>query len=308
MPARPPREPKHLRRSPRPLRRTATRARRTGWSTSAAPTSSSPAAEPARRRSSTCTAWGGSAASAGTIPALLGDDQRVCAYDRVNSTGLSDQVDGPLTGKDQVADLHGLLAAADEPGPYVLLGGSHGGLIADMYAATYPQDVVGIVLLDSPLPDTLKYENRVIPKADRPELGTWEDSPEKDDDLTTFRQAQALQGNEPRIPLTYLATKVLELPPSLPRAAITAPTAGCNATSWTGSRRDASFSSTARTTWSRRSPSASRARSGASWPRSSASRRGRRDRRGCLRSAMWTRTLLLAGDASGFDTRVTSPC
>ena len=165
---------------------------------------------------------GGSAASAGTIPAMLGDDQRVCAYDRVNSTGLSDQVDGPLTGKDQVADLHGLLSAADVPGPYVLLGASHGGLIADMYAATYPEDVVGMVLLDSPLPDLWAYEGRYIPKGDRPAPGDWEDSPEKIEDLTTFREAQALQGNEPQIPVTYLATRVLELPPSFPRAAITA--------------------------------------------------------------------------------------
>ena len=97
---------------------------------------------------------GGSAASAGLIPGLLENDYRVCAYDRINSTGLSDQVEGPLTGKDQVEDLHGLLAGADVPGPYVLLGASHGGLLADMYAASYPDDVAGMVLLDAPLPDT----------------------------------------------------------------------------------------------------------------------------------------------------------
>ena len=48
---------------------------------------------------------GGSASSAGTIPAMLEDQQRVCVYDRLNSAGLSDRVDGPFTGKDQVEDL-----------------------------------------------------------------------------------------------------------------------------------------------------------------------------------------------------------
>lgn len=164
---------------------------------------------------------GGSAASAGEIPAKLGDSQRFCAYDRINSTGLSDQVKGPLTGKDQVEDLHGLLAAAGIPGPYVLLGASHGGLIAAMYAATYPEDVAGMVLLDAPLPDTFKYEGRYLPKADLPKRGDWEESPEKIEDLTTFRQAQALQGKEPRIPVTYIGAKVMELPASYPRAEIT---------------------------------------------------------------------------------------
>ena len=165
---------------------------------------------------------GGAAAGAGEIPTKLGRSPRFCAYDRINSIGFSDQTEGPVTGNDQVEDLHGLLAAADVPGPYVLLGASHGGLIAAMYAATYPDDVVGMVLLDAPLPDTFKYAGRYLPKDDLPKPGDWRDSPEKVDDLTTFRQAQALQGNEPKIPVTYLAAKVLDVPPSYPRAKLTA--------------------------------------------------------------------------------------
>ena len=165
---------------------------------------------------------GGSAASAGTIPSMLGDQQRVCVYDRLNSTGLSDQVDGPLTGKDQVQDLHGLLAAADVPSPYVLLGASHGGLIAGMYAGTYPDDVAGMVLLDSPAPDTFKYEGRYLPKDALPKRDGWKDSPELVDDWTTIRQAQTLQRRAPKIPVTYIAPRRMELPPSYPRKEITA--------------------------------------------------------------------------------------
>ena len=89
-------------------------------------------------------------------------------------------------------------------------------------SATYPDDVVGMVLLDAPLPDTFKYAGRYLPKDDLPKPGDWRDSPEKVDDLTTFRQAQALRGNEPKIPVTYLAAKVLDVPPSYPRAKLTA--------------------------------------------------------------------------------------
>ena len=75
---------------------------------------------------------------------------RVCSYDRPNvSAGASDPAPTPRTAEDQVADLHALLAAADVPGPYVLGAHSYGGLISRLYAATYPDEVVGMVLVDT---------------------------------------------------------------------------------------------------------------------------------------------------------------
>ena len=50
------------------------------------------------------------------------------------------------------ADLHTLLSRAGEPGPYVLAGHSVGGTYAMVYAAEYPDDVAGLVLLDSASP------------------------------------------------------------------------------------------------------------------------------------------------------------
>ncbi len=128
-----------------------------------------------------------------------------------------------MTGKDSVAELHALLAAADVAGPYVLLGASRGGLLADMYAATYPDDVVGMVLLDALLPDDLITEFRYVPKAQR-ELkpNVWKQDPEQNDLLTTFRQARALQGNEPSIPVSYIAIKRIEFPRSWPRKVVAA--------------------------------------------------------------------------------------
>jgi pimeloyl-ACP methyl ester carboxylesterase len=58
-------------------------------------------------------------------------------------------VQQPTTAQDGVADLHALLNAAKEPGPYILVGASWGGMIAKLYASTYPNDVSGIVFVDA---------------------------------------------------------------------------------------------------------------------------------------------------------------
>ena len=79
---------------------------------------------------------------------------RVCTYDRPGTPvhekpSRSDPVLQPTTAGDAVADLHALLSAAGEPGPYVLVGHSYGGLVARLYASTYPNDVSGLVLVDA---------------------------------------------------------------------------------------------------------------------------------------------------------------
>jgi pimeloyl-ACP methyl ester carboxylesterase len=76
---------------------------------------------------------------------------RVCAYDRAGQ-GWSDDADGPQDGRAIAADLHNLLVRADEPGPYLLVGHSAGGVYVMTYAALYPDEVAGMVLLDSMSP------------------------------------------------------------------------------------------------------------------------------------------------------------
>jgi pimeloyl-ACP methyl ester carboxylesterase len=76
---------------------------------------------------------------------------RVCAYDRAGQ-GWSGDAAGPQDGLAVAADLHTLLARAGETGPYVLAGHSTGGTLAMTYAARYPAQVAGLVLLDSSSP------------------------------------------------------------------------------------------------------------------------------------------------------------
>ncbi|HWL36631.1 MAG TPA: alpha/beta fold hydrolase [Frankiaceae bacterium] len=76
---------------------------------------------------------------------------RVCAYDRAG-TGWSDDAPRPQDGLAVVDDLHRLLAVAGETGPYVLVGHSTGGVYAMTYAAQHPEQVAGMVLLDSASP------------------------------------------------------------------------------------------------------------------------------------------------------------
>jgi pimeloyl-ACP methyl ester carboxylesterase len=80
-------------------------------------------------------------------PAVAGTT-RVCAYDRAGQ-GWSDDAPRIQDGVQAAADLHTLLDRAGEDGPFVLVGHSIGGSHAMTYAARYPEQVAGMVLLDA---------------------------------------------------------------------------------------------------------------------------------------------------------------
>jgi pimeloyl-ACP methyl ester carboxylesterase len=89
----------------------------------------------------------------------VGELTRVCTYDRPNTTlgddieserqgRVSSPVEQPHPVEHDVEDLHAVLHAAGEQGPYVLVAHSYGGLIAELYARTYPEEVAGRVNVD----------------------------------------------------------------------------------------------------------------------------------------------------------------
>ena len=84
----------------------------------------------------------------------VGKFTRVCAYDRPGTTRLdgvlspTTPVRQPTTAQEGAEDLHALLRAAKQKGPYVIVAHSWGGLIGRLYASTYPDEVSGLVLLD----------------------------------------------------------------------------------------------------------------------------------------------------------------
>jgi pimeloyl-ACP methyl ester carboxylesterase len=93
-------------------------------------------------------------ASWARITGQLAGTTRVCAYDRAGQ-GWSEDARHPQDGVAAAADLHDLLATAGANGPYVLVGHSTGGAYAMTYAARYPEQVAGMVLLDSSSPEQL---------------------------------------------------------------------------------------------------------------------------------------------------------
>jgi pimeloyl-ACP methyl ester carboxylesterase len=72
---------------------------------------------------------------------------RACSYDRAG-LGWSDAGPMPRTADRIAEELHRLLGRAGVPSPYVLVGHSFGGLTVRLFAARYPEEVAGMVLID----------------------------------------------------------------------------------------------------------------------------------------------------------------
>jgi len=157
---------------------------------------------------------------------------RVCAYDRPGTTlgidrfSRSDSVPMPRTAADAVADLHALLGAAAIPPPYVLAGHSTGGLIARLYASTYPREVVGLVLVDAipegvqaaMTPEQWTVYDRLLLTDPPKELAGYEELETIDFDVS-FDQMRAASKATPRPAIPFIVIskgKPFALPLGLP--------------------------------------------------------------------------------------------
>ena len=86
----------------------------------------------------------------------MSDFATTISYDRA---GLlwSERGDNPKTGKNMAKELHTLLEKSKVPKPYILVGHSLGGLILRSFVADYPEDIAGVILVDSKHPTEQKF-------------------------------------------------------------------------------------------------------------------------------------------------------
>jgi len=81
---------------------------------------------------------------------------RICTYDRAGYA-WSDSGPKPRTYAQLNLELHDALGKIGESGPFVLVGHSFGGTVVRNYAAAYPKQVAGMVLVD------IVHEDQRIP-------------------------------------------------------------------------------------------------------------------------------------------------
>jgi pimeloyl-ACP methyl ester carboxylesterase len=77
----------------------------------------------------------------------VAESTRTVAYERAGIGKSEPRSDAPTVQR-IVAELHTLLGKLDVAAPYVLVGHSYGSVITNMFAATYPTEVAGLVHVD----------------------------------------------------------------------------------------------------------------------------------------------------------------
>ena len=111
-------------------------------------------------------AWGLAADFAAIQQRLAAKGVRSCAYDRAGM-GFSDPGPQPRDSAAIAADLHKLIAASGETGPFVFMAHSMAGQHIRLYAGRHPEQVAGLVLLEATTPEMAerpeaqKFLNRV---------------------------------------------------------------------------------------------------------------------------------------------------
>ncbi len=86
-----------------------------------------------------------------SVAPRVADQTRTCAYDRAGVGDSEPRPAGspPPTAGSMARELAALLEAAGESGPYVVVGHSYGGMVAQLFADQFASDVSGVVLVDS---------------------------------------------------------------------------------------------------------------------------------------------------------------
>lgn len=132
---------------------------------------------------------------------------RVCICDR-GGEAWSDLGPAPRTKTQEALNLRRALLALHERGPYIMVGHSAGGEVVRLFAAEFPREVAGMVLIDSATPEALANMNGKVGTLlsfshGRP-IPAPRESLRADDRLTPagvarIREALAQQGFEPSV-------------------------------------------------------------------------------------------------------------
>jgi pimeloyl-ACP methyl ester carboxylesterase len=133
----------------------------------------------------------------------VADRTRTCVYDRAGVGNSEPRPAGSpqATAGSMAKELSALLAAAGERGPYVVVGHSYGGMVAQLFADQSGSDVAGVVLVDSAsAPELL---NPTWIRWFGPDFMRWDDGPARVDLRASKKELQSVSGlNAPLIVLT----------------------------------------------------------------------------------------------------------
>ena len=130
----------------------------------------------------------------GHVPQEVAKFTRVCTYDRAG-LGWSDRNSQPRTAHNIVEGLHTLLERSGVEPPYALVGHSLGGMLVRLYAHEHPDQVVGMVLVDSSHEEQLMRNPEAL--------------------VRLQRRADRLMGGILRLMQMIVATGLLALAPKL---------------------------------------------------------------------------------------------
>jgi pimeloyl-ACP methyl ester carboxylesterase len=129
---------------------------------------------------------------------------RVCTYDRAG-TGSSDRRPSavePVTAGLMAGELHMLLEAIGGEPSFVLVGFSYGGMPVRAFEGAYPDETVGMVLLDA-------SSEPEVPVYERLRAGPWIDDADRVDIRATVGELRGA-GDLGELPLVVVTAEVIE--------------------------------------------------------------------------------------------------